>query len=141
MKVYSTNGEAALIQERREIIASLLCRGVNSLRRISDELDAIYAERGDAPGHSHVTVRKDIQAIEAEWRKRCAATVDAHRARLLACYWDVYQAARDARDLSAALAALGAIGAMLGTAAAPKAPLGPDGKPVLYIVGVPEGAV
>ena len=129
-------GDQAAVDERREHVASLLVRGA-TIRSITSTLNdaGIVCSRE--------IVRLDIKAIEREWRKRCAAVVDAHRAQLLACYWDVYADARESSNLSAAREALGAIGAMLGTAAAPKAPLGPNGQPapVLFVVGVSEGEV
>lgn len=141
MKVYSTAGEQALMQERRDEIASLLCRGVTSLRKIQAALDEVFKGRADAPGHSHQTVSKDIKAIETEWRKRCAAKVDDHRARLLACYWDIYDEARQKEQLDTAMGALGSIGVMLGANAAPKAAVDEKGAVVKYIYGVPPDAI
>ena len=96
----------AIIDERRRHVASMRLRGMTQ-REIEGNLPRlkIVNPKGGKP-YSLGTVNADIKAIREDWRKRAAADMAEHVARLVAELSEVKRAAWAEKDFGNILRAI-----------------------------------
>ncbi len=94
------------IEERRELVSSLVRRKL-TIRRICAELEAAgYVNPATGKAWSHNAIHEDITALKEEWRQNAQANIEQHFADLLAEYEEVKSAGWQAGNLSAVLKAM-----------------------------------
>lgn len=96
------------IEHRREVVASLRLRG-KTFREIAEEL------RGQGFKSSPATVKRDMDAIHANWRESAVADIAEHKARQLAELAETKRQAWADGNLSALLRAIEIEVRILGT--------------------------
>lgn len=104
-RAVSAKHERAM-QERREIVSSLVRRKL-TLRRIAAELEAAgYINPDTGKAWTHEIIRRDIDILKEEWRQNAQANIEQHYADMLAEYEEVKSAGWQAGNLSAVLKAM-----------------------------------
>lgn len=107
------NGNQALIDKRRELVARLVVRGL-SRRDITDALGRQLVNPDTGGPFSLGTVHNDIKALEAEWQAEAQRDIQEHKARLLAELREVARQGWQAQNYELVLKTTAQIRALLG---------------------------
>lgn len=96
----------ALIEQRREMVASLRLRQ-RTMREIAGDLERMGIVNPDTgQGFSYVTIKKDLDVLQARWRKSADASTSEHKARQFAELQTLKRQAWADKDPNLALRAL-----------------------------------
>lgn len=135
------NGNQALIDKRRELVARLVVRGL-SRRDITDALGRQLVNPDTGGPFSLGTIHNDIKALEAEWQAEAQRDIQEHKARLLAELREVARQGWQAQNYELVLKTTAQIRALLGLDAPVKTDLTSGGESltvlrVVYDDGIP----
>ena len=108
----------AIIERRRQVVASLLLRRMTR-REIVDALEKQGLRNPDSgEPFSLATVQSDVMALEKQWRKDSARTIETHKALMLAELQEVKRASWAKGQIANVLRALKQESELLGLDAA-----------------------